>query len=233
MIYIVSSEGFQNLTNVPDKYNKIHNDNHHIDGIPKIIHHICPKDFRKWSLKWFIGLESWLRLFPSPEYTHMYWFDDELDIFIKEEYPWFLDIFNGYDVNIKRIDIVRPFILYKYGGIYSDMDYVVYKNFFSELPQNIVSIPASPYTQNEIIQNALIISPPQNIFLLLIIDNCYDRINDHVFYATGPTLMSDTYSKYPELVNILPYKIYNPHIGEEDFNSPDIYAKHLLTTAWV
>jgi mannosyltransferase OCH1-like enzyme len=232
LIYNFSLETFYNLKNVPDKYNKIHNDNHYINHLPKIIHHICPKDFRRWSHKWFIGLESWLRLFPSPEYTHMYWFDDELNIFIKEEYPWFLDIFNSYDVNIKRIDIVRPFILYKYGGIYSDMDYVVYKNFFDELPTNIVSIPKSPYTGNEIIQNSFIISPPQNIFLLLIIDNCYNTINEGVFSATGPTLFSETYLKYPELLNILPYEKYNPHIGEASFNSPDIYAKHLLTTAW-
>ena len=162
----------------------------------------------------------------------MYWYDDELDKFIETEFPWFLDIFKAYDVNIKRIDMIRPFILYKYGGIYADMDYVVYKNFFKELPQDIVSIPESPYKNNEFIQNALIISPPQNNFLLLIIDNCYEHRYENVFTATGPQLFTQTYYKYKELVNILPYNLYNPHINDNNFNSPNLYAKHLLSTQW-
>ena len=129
--------------------------------------------------------------------------------------------------------MVRPFFLYKYGGIYSDMDYVVYKNFFDEVPSNIVSIPESPYKDNEIIQNALMISPPKNIFWLIIIDNCYQHRFDHVFSATGPQLFTQTYLANPELINILPADKYNPHISDnEAFNASHIYAKHLLSTVW-
>lgn len=229
-IFTFIIEGFFNFKNIPVEY---HSNSENINGIPKIIHHICPKDYRRWNSKWFTGLESWLRLYPEPEYTHMYWYDDELDKFIETEFPWFLDIFNAYDKNIKRIDMVRPFFLYKYGGIYSDMDYVVYKNFFDEVPSNIVSIPESPYKDNEFIQNALMISPPKNIFWLIIIDNCYQHRFDHVFSATGPQLFTQTYLANPELVNILPADIYNPHIADnEAFNASHIYAKHLLSTVW-
>jgi hypothetical protein len=223
-------EKFFNFKNIPSEY---HNCTNNEKIIPKIIHHICPKDYKKWNPKWFIGLESWLRLYPEPEYEHMYWYDDELDKFIEKEFPWFLDIFKSYDVNIKRIDMIRPFFLYKYGGIYSDMDYVVYKNFYDELPNDKVSIPESPYKDNEFIQNALMISPPKNIFWLMIIDNCYEHRNDHVFNATGPQLFSKTYKTNPELINILPVDKYNPHIADKEaFNSPNIYAKHLLSTVW-
>ena len=163
----------------------------------------------------------------------MIWYDDELHKFIEAEFPWFLDIFNSYDVNIKRIDMIRPFILYKYGGIYSDMDYVVYKNFFNELPNDIVSIPKSPYIENEFIQNSLLISPKSHKFWLLIIDDCYNHRFDHVFNATGPQLYSRVYYKYPHLVNILPIELYNPDCRNiEQYNSNKLYAKHLLSTAW-
>ena len=94
--FFYTSEPFFDFHNIPTTYNYQVTDieNSPIKGIPKIIHHICPKDFKKWHNKWFIGYESSLRAFPSPEYTHMYWYDDELHLFIESEYPWFLDIFN-------------------------------------------------------------------------------------------------------------------------------------------
>jgi hypothetical protein len=237
IIYILFNcmvENFYDLTNLPGEFNgKIDDVNiSPLIGIPKIIHHICPKDFKRWNSKWFTGYESWIRLFPKPEYTHMLWYDDELNKLVDEEFPWFSEIFNSYDVNIKRIDMIRPFFLYKYGGIYADMDYVVYKNFFDELPQDKVSIPESPYKDNEFIQNALLISPPKHNFWLLIIDECFLNKDKHVFEATGPQLYTNIYYKFPSLVNILPSILYNPHIGTDDFTSEKLYAKHLLTTMW-
>ena len=229
-------EHFFDFNNIPKNYNDEIVDIYKspIKGVPKIIHHICPRDYKKWNNKWFIGYESTLRAFPSPEYTHMYWYDTELDKFIESDFPWFLNIFKSYDVNIKRIDMARPFFLYKYGGIYLDMDYVVYKNFYNNLPDDKVSTPESPYKFNkEHIQNAFLCSPPKHNFWLLIIDECYKHKDDHVFNATGPQLYTQMYYKYPELVNVLPIDLYNPDINDEEgFNRDDIYAKHLLSVSW-
>jgi len=228
-------ENYFDFNCIPKNYNSEITDiyNSPIKGIPKIIHHICPKDYKKWNIKWFTGYESTLRIFPSPEYTHMIWYDDELNKFIESNFPWFLNIFNSYDINIKRIDMIRPFFLYKYGGIYLDMDYVVYQNFYDNLPEDKVSIPESPYKNNEHIQNSFLCSPPQHNFWLLIIDECYKHKNDFVFNATGPQLYTQTYYKYPELVNILPVDMYNPDVNDKDgFNRNDIYAKHLLSVQW-
>ena len=234
LIYIHTYfENFYNFENIPQEYNNINKSIEIINYIPKIIHHICPKDYKKWNSKWFIGYESSLRIFPSPEYTHMHWYDDELDKFIEAEYPWFLPTFKSYDVNIKRIDMARPFFLYKYGGIYLDLDYVIYKNFYDQLPVNKVSIPESPYKNNEHIQNAFLCSPPKHLFWLLIIDECYKHVKEHVFNATGPQLYTQIYYKNPDLINILPLEYYNPDITDtEAFNRTDIYAKHLLSVSW-
>ena len=48
---------------------------------------------------------------------------------IKNHYPWFLDTYNNYKYKIQKIDAIRPFILYHYGGMYVDLDYECFKPF--------------------------------------------------------------------------------------------------------
>jgi hypothetical protein len=225
-------ETFFDFKNIPKEYSYSVDDINisPVSGIPKIIHHICPKDFRRWNPKWFTGLESWLRIFPKTEYKHMFWYDDELHKVIEEDFPWFLDVFNSYDKNIKRIDMVRPFILYKYGGIYADMDIEVYKNFYDQLHKEKVSMVESPYKGNENISNCLMASPIGNYFWLLVIDRCYRYITEYTLLSTGPQLYDKVHADYPDLVYILPDKLFNPAPWFEE--NKDIYTKHLNTVMW-
>jgi len=227
-------EKFINFENIP----KIYGDNisdikvSPNKNVPKIIHHICPKDFRKWHPKWFHCYESWLNIFPKEEYTHMHWFDDELEEIIKQDgFEWFLPIFESYPHHIKRIDMVRPFILYKYGGIYADMDIEVYKNFHDQLHDEKISIVESPYKGNEHISNCLMSSPVGHYYWLLIIDRCYRYRDKYTLLATGPQLFSEIYKENPDLVHVLPDKLYNPAPWFEE--NKDIYTKHFNTVMWV
>jgi len=202
--------------------------------IPKIIHQTAPKDKRKWNPVWKTCQETWQTYFPSPEYEYVIWYDEDLDNLIKVDFPWFYEIYKSYYKNIKRIDIARYFILYKYGGIYADMDYLCTRNFYNLLPQDKISISESPYKGNEYIQNALMCSNPKNIFWLKVIDKAMDRINeDNVLYSTGPQLLSDVYFDNYEMVNVLDYKLYNPEPGTSEFDSVDVLTKHLGTKSWM
>ena len=42
--------------------------------------------------------------------------------FIAREFPKYLGLYDGYDTHIKRVDAVRYFLLYRYGGVYMDLD---------------------------------------------------------------------------------------------------------------
>ena len=194
--------------------------------IPKIIHQTAPADKAKWNEVWYKCQESWFEKFPSPEYEYKMWTDEDLDSLIKNDFPWFYDIYSNYDVNIKRIDIARYFILYKYGGIYADMDYMCINNFYDLLPPEKVSISESPHTQNEYIQNALMASNKNNNFWLKVIDESKNRINDSVFNATGPNLVSDIYFANKNDVNILEKNLFNPLRESSEFNDDKIYSKH-------
>ena len=101
-----------------------------IPGIPKIIHQSAPADKSKWPEIWAKCQKKWKELFPAPKYEYKMWTDEDLDALMKNDFPEYYDMYKGYDQNIKRFDIARYFILHKYGGIYADMDYICFKNFY-------------------------------------------------------------------------------------------------------
>ena len=127
--------------------------------IPKIIHQTAPADKSKWNPIWNKCQYSWLKYFPAPEFTYKMWTDEDLDQLIINDFPWFYDTYKSYPKNIHRIDIARYFILYKHGGIYADMDYECFENFYDKLDLYKVNITESPLHTVEFIQNSLIMSP--------------------------------------------------------------------------
>jgi hypothetical protein len=50
------------------------------------------------------------------------WRDADNRALIARDFPSFLDLYDGYDTHIKRIDAVRYFYLFRYGGVYMDLD---------------------------------------------------------------------------------------------------------------
>ena len=73
-----------------------------VPTVPKIIHQqwksdVIPEKFTKWKNKW-------LQYFPENEYEHMLWTDDNAREHIVNNYPWFLDTYDGYPHNINRVD---------------------------------------------------------------------------------------------------------------------------------
>ena len=211
--------------------------NNSVNEIPKIIHQTAPANKDKWHKDWFKCQESWKKHFPDFEYKM--WTDEDNENLIKTDYPWFLDTYTKYENKINRIDIVRYFILDKYGGIYADMDYICIKNFYNELPKDKVSISESPYKENEIIQNALMCSPKKHSFWMKVItegkkrwDNNDNR--DKVLYIAGPQLVSKIYEDNKDDVNVLPFNKYNPKKNTDEFNNDNnLFTKHFFTNTWV
>lgn len=98
-----------------------------VNGIPLIIHQTWKTN--EVPEKWKEPQESWTNqsvIYPLKrrynEFVYMLWTDEMLDKFIKEQYPWFYKTFNSYPFPISKTDAGRYFLLYHYGGIYSDLD---------------------------------------------------------------------------------------------------------------
>jgi hypothetical protein len=135
-----------------------------VEPVPKIIHQLAPKDSSTWPEVWHTCQASWKKQYP--DYQYMMWTDEKMDEFMRNEFPSYYQMYKNYHRNIYRVDAVRYFILYKYGGIYADMDVEVLKDFMSSVNPNKIHILESPYKHNENCQNALMISPKGHPFWL-------------------------------------------------------------------
>jgi Glycosyltransferase sugar-binding region containing DXD motif len=190
--------------------------------LPKIIHQqwktdiIPPGDFSKYHLEW-------KKLFPEPEYVHMLWTDQSGRKLIEEHYPWFLDAFDGYSLNIQRADSMRYFILHHFGGLYADLDYEPFMNFWDALPNDRVSLIESPYKVNEQVQNSMMSSPAMDPFWNVTFEILKQRSKSHkVLSSTGPAAMDAAIiAAYPDPVHILPCENFHRiPLGTAGKNAP-------------
>jgi mannosyltransferase OCH1-like enzyme len=206
----------------------------------KIIHQTAPSNKSNWHPIWEICQKSWNTTFPSPEYKYMFWNDDDLLNLIKSDFPTYLQLYNDFGKNtILKVDFARYAILYKYGGIYADMDFMCKKNFYNMLTNNIIIVESS--APSEIVQNSLMASPAGHIKWLDVLDECkqyyYQFIKDnpnkritgkYVIDITGPRLLSRALDM--KSIQILPKQEFNPY--SSSFNSDKIYTKHFGTGKW-
>jgi mannosyltransferase OCH1-like enzyme len=90
--------------------------------IPAIIHQTIKKEsmLETMSKDWKDAYQSCRDKYP--DYQYFLWTDENAREFIKKEFPEFLEVYDSYPYDIQRADAVRYFALYKYGGIYHDLD---------------------------------------------------------------------------------------------------------------
>jgi len=206
------------------------------NSIPKIIHQTAPGDISRWHPIWAQCQESWKRNFPDYEYK--LWTDEDLDEFMESCHPDYYRMYKNYNLNIKRIDAARYFILKEYGGIYADMDFECIRRFDHLLPIDKVSVAESAY-EGEKFQNALMISPRGHPFWNKVIDHLVKNQHEpHVFYATGPQVIVNVIHKNPEMVHPLSSDLFSggsePYYknGKKMEPSSDSYSIHHGSCSW-
>ncbi|KXL50792.1 glycosyltransferase family 32 protein [Acidomyces richmondensis BFW] len=89
--------------------------------IPKILH----QTYKNSSIPpvWQEAQASCLALHQEKDgWEYKLWTDELSRNFIKDEYPWYLETFDGYPYPIQRADAIRYFVLVHYGGVYLDLD---------------------------------------------------------------------------------------------------------------
>ena len=163
--------------------------------IPKIIHQTwktkyLPDCYDRWS-------KNIKEMHPGWEYK--LWTDDDNRKFIEQNYPYFLETYDNYDKNIKRVDAVRYFLLYHYGGIYIDMDMTTIKkldNLIKNTNNCVFGYQLKNKNKKGSIANAFMASPPRhNLFKQLILDLKYTK-DKEVLKATGPEYLTNHINNY-------------------------------------
>ena len=81
-----------------------------------------------------ISQSRWKKLYP--DFYYMFWTDNDIKTYINNQSLDIINTFNELDKNIKKMDFFRYLILYEYGGIYSDMDFIPNKRIPNNLFEN-------------------------------------------------------------------------------------------------
>lgn len=129
----------------------------------------------------------------NPTYEIHIWNETEAHTLIEAEYPWFLPTYAAYTHPIQRVDALKYFVLYHFGGVYMDLD-IACRRPLDPLLQFAAWFPeASPLGVN----NDLMASIPKHP-VLLDMTSALARRNWNllfpyltIFWSTGPQFASD------------------------------------------
>ena len=194
--------------------------------VPKLIHQTYKDQYI--PAKWWHSYENCRKIYP--DFKFVFWTDNAALAFITEKYPWFQSTFEGYKYPIQRVDALRYFILYHYGGIYMDLDVgCESKNRIEPLLAYDAIIPE---TKPIGYSNDMMISRPGHPFFALLTKKLqtYDRnyIFPYltVFLATGPMFLSQVFKSYDMQVPVyvLPLELYS--------DGPKKLFKHIQGSTW-
>ena len=132
------------------------------------------------------------RILSAAGYRIIVWSDKDLRKVVAQHYPSFLGLYDGYDVNIKRVDAARLFLLHRFGGLYMDLDFVCVRPPEIFPPGQVTLVPqaANPNSE-EWVSNAWMVAPPRHPFIWRAINSLRRSATaSHPLRATGPTFLT-------------------------------------------
>jgi len=218
-------------------------------SIPKIIHHTykdsnLPKEYLKCKNK-MIKLH--------PDFDYRFYTDNDIDLLIKTDFPEYYIKFNELPRMIMKIDIFRYFLMYKYGGIYADMDYLML-NTFDLLNHNVV-LPCNRENTNKLpmrLGNCFFASIPGHPFWKTLIDTLFTMDRTKIEYSldanidenisgTGPGFVSEMWKQYIATnindIHVPRRELFHPVIKSgvkyiDQLKTNGTYGIHLCTGLW-
>ena len=139
-------------------------------AVPKILH----QTWKNCTLPWRQAFwrEECRRVLPG-DWTLLLHTDEDNRAFMAREFPDYLDLYDGYELSIQRVDAVRYFYLYRYGGVYMDLDFTCLRPL-EELPLTAGRVSLGfqhPTIQTiESVANAFMVAPPRHPFIAMLIE---------------------------------------------------------------
>jgi mannosyltransferase OCH1-like enzyme len=176
-------------------------------GFPKIIHQIYNFWDNKTPSKIRERMDNWKNT--HPDFKYILWNKKKSRDFIKKKYNWFLPIWDRYPYTIQCADAIRYFILYEYGGIYSDIDLDPVKPIdgllqkYSDKNILLYKSPNSGLITNDFMVSKKGMSFWKKSWYELIKNHNVDYYSKHitVMYSTGPLLLDYVYEQHKNRKN--------------------------------
>jgi mannosyltransferase OCH1-like enzyme len=184
--------------------------------IPKILHMIWLGE--KERPEYFdININRWKDLMPSWDFK--IWTNEHLtEEYIEKSY---LQLINKASKGAQKADLLRYYMVYKYGGFYVDADVTPLKSldFIKTYNYSTVICNDRPWITWAYISIGFFGSVKESEFLKFIIDNMYkvDLENKDIHLTTGPAALGLAYFNLREKISclVLPYfYFYRNKVGD-------------------
>jgi mannosyltransferase OCH1-like enzyme len=146
------------------------------DEIPRRI-------FQTWKVRSPLpaAFELWSRTIKehNEDYEYVIWDDSDNRRFVAAKYPWFIEKYDSYLKEIFRVDAVRYFELFYFGGFYLDLDVECLQPLDRYLPDHDILVGRMGHDDAfpNSIPNAIMASKPRQEFWLYVMSHL----------LTGPT----------------------------------------------
>jgi mannosyltransferase OCH1-like enzyme len=206
--------------------------------IPKIIH-------QTWKIsdipdEWKDSVNSCKQI--NKDFEYILWTHEMMNEFVKNNYPNFYKTYKSYKYDIQRCDAFRYLVLYKYGGIYLDLDINCNKKLNNFLHYDLVLARSSNIEIS--FTNAFFMVIPNHPFFKYCIDELPNNIHNyqyfgkhlHVMYSTGPSFLTNMLNNYGEIYNfyILTKKEYagDCNVCNETTCKGGKYFTHIHGNSW-
>lgn len=208
--------------------------------IPKIIHQTWKDE--NIPERWKEAVDSCISL--HPKYKYILWTDKMMSKFVKKFYPEFYATYRSYPYDIQRCDAFRYLVLYKYGGIYLDMDMMCKKKLDDLLHYDLVVVHSDHVRRYW--RNAFYMSIPKHPFFRYCIEELPNHKNDYscfgghwnIMNSTGPFFLTNRLKEYGKIPNMHIMKKYeyegdcNNCNAVEDTCEGGKYFKPIVGRSW-
>lgn len=181
--------------------------------IPKIIH-LSYISIDKIPEMWKDVIPKWK--LTHPDWQIKFWSDEDNDNLIKNEFPWFFSTYNSFKYKIQKCDAVRACYLYKFGGIYVDMDYLPKKNLNSLFENVNCNLFFTQSSNIDCFTNSFMASKPNQEFWIQYLESMIDQklkwyYTKHlvIYYTTGPFKLNSLIKQHNDIIGYIPAHIIN------------------------
>lgn len=152
----------------------------------------------------------------NPEYKYNLYDDNDMDNFVNEHFKGVIsECYNKLNIIVAKVDFWRYLVLYKYGGIYLDMDSSIEKPLNELINNDDEAIITAENNPNIYVQWALIFSK-QHPILKKTIEFICDNIEkntypNNIHKMTGPTV-------YSRAINEVHKSVFNNILNHKEIN---------------
>lgn len=210
--------------------------------IPKIIHQMGPDNQDSWPYSWVMGHQMTKDVYKDFEIK--LWKNSDLYPYVDSNFPQYSNLVRELP-GITKFDFFRNILMYLYGGIYYDLDFLMYENMYDKLLHDKPTIIEGMFKhqrQDEQVQNNFLASPKKNKVWLDVMKECkenfykMDKEQDvylQVMKISSSTFFTNFLRKYPNTFNILPRDPFNLTREESIKKNFNIPCLHLGTGCWM